>query len=337
MAKYTTEVRSICEMAYYSKHGEKSTIDNHIKAGADFIFDFDYDIHDPAYKKVLESKILRHYYQREIGMETYMSWKNHLQSKLDIIMPYYARLYASELLKFDPIADMDITETYKKTAEVEEKAKSVTDDKNTSKTDSLSDVKRVDSTTGTTRGEAVQTDNTKAVARTETNANDTRTDNLTEDSTSLTNENQNARRLRSDTPQHNYANVDYATELNDDTQTNVVSVSGGTKNTGTQRNQRTGTDTTTTDNTGTTKNESDETQKLDATSDVLGNEITDVSAKYDGKKEDEKQANTTEEYILHRVGHNTNAGDLLSKYRSALLQIDRDIINELGDLFMVVY
>lgn len=116
MSKYTTEVRFICET--YAGLTESTGYDNIkdvIALARDKIFDFDYPIFDSAYKETLETKILNHYYTREIGVETVGLWKHFLDVKLNDIMPYYNQLYKSALLEFDPFNDVDYTKEGNKT------------------------------------------------------------------------------------------------------------------------------------------------------------------------------------------------------------------------------
>lgn len=110
MSKYTTEVRYICES--FSGLDESvgySNVDKVIAGALPKIFDFDYPIFDNAYKSVLETKILKHFYTREIGAETVGLWKLWLNTRMNEIMPYYNKLYKSELLEFNPLYDVDIT------------------------------------------------------------------------------------------------------------------------------------------------------------------------------------------------------------------------------------
>lgn len=108
MAKYTTEVRSICESyAGLSESKGYDDVDYVISQARKKIFDFKYPIFDESYRPVLETKILLHYYTREIGEETVGLWKLRLKAKLNEIMPYYNKLYNSELLEFNPLYDTD--------------------------------------------------------------------------------------------------------------------------------------------------------------------------------------------------------------------------------------
>lgn len=111
LSKYTTQVRFICESAI----GLRNSTPNAyvvIAQARPLIFDFPYPIFDDNYKEGLETKILAHYYTREIGLETVGLWKFYLQRKMNEIMPYYNELYKSTLLEFDPMADTKFERSY---------------------------------------------------------------------------------------------------------------------------------------------------------------------------------------------------------------------------------
>lgn len=114
MSKYTTEVRYICEsLAERETSGGYSDINEIIEKARVKIFDFDFPIYDESYRAVLETKILKHFYFREIGLETFSQWKFYLDTRLNEIMPYYNQLYKSTLLEFNPLFDTDITTDHK--------------------------------------------------------------------------------------------------------------------------------------------------------------------------------------------------------------------------------
>ena len=115
MSKYTTELRFICESktGHDSSVGYNSTADV-IEEAAPIIFDFDYPIFDENYKLPLETKIIRHFYTREICEETYGLWKLRLEDRMNMIMPYYNKLYEAELLKFNPFYDVEEMDYYYK-------------------------------------------------------------------------------------------------------------------------------------------------------------------------------------------------------------------------------
>lgn len=120
MSHYTTEVRFICETyADLTESQGYNKVDDIIAKSRAKVFDFDYPIFDEAYRSVLETKILRHYYTREICAETVGRWKLFLQATMNEIMPYYNQLYESELIKFDPLRDVDIYTEHEKNGEGE--------------------------------------------------------------------------------------------------------------------------------------------------------------------------------------------------------------------------
>lgn len=110
MSKYTTELRFICETeSGLSESVGGARVEEIISSARPKVFNFDYPIFDESYREVLETKILKHFYTREIGLETYGLWKLKLNDKLNIIMPYYNQLYESELIEFNPMYDVNYT------------------------------------------------------------------------------------------------------------------------------------------------------------------------------------------------------------------------------------
>ena len=110
MSKYTTEVRFICET--FSGLDESKgcfNINEIVQQSRSKIFSFDYPIFDETYRGVIETKILKHYYTREIGLETVGLWLHKLDVKMNEIMPYYNQLYKSCLLEFNPFYNTDFT------------------------------------------------------------------------------------------------------------------------------------------------------------------------------------------------------------------------------------
>lgn len=104
MSKYTTEVRYICETYAGLNHSVNGNdVESVITQALPHIFNFNFPIFDEQYREILEKKIIRHYYTREIGYETVGLWKLKLNTKLNEIMPYYNQLYESTLLEFNPL------------------------------------------------------------------------------------------------------------------------------------------------------------------------------------------------------------------------------------------
>ncbi len=110
MALYTTQVRTICESALgYVKPSGFDHVNEVLRKSAPLVFNFDFPIWDEAYRLTLESKILKHYYMREIGFETVGLWKLYLDERLNLIMPYYNELYKTTVLEYNPFYDVDLT------------------------------------------------------------------------------------------------------------------------------------------------------------------------------------------------------------------------------------
>lgn len=94
MSKYTTEVRFICEQyAGFTDSKGGNYVDTIIDASWNKIFDESWNTFNSEHKQVLCRSILRHYYTREIGMETVALWKMKINQTLVEIMPYYNNLY----------------------------------------------------------------------------------------------------------------------------------------------------------------------------------------------------------------------------------------------------
>lgn len=77
-------------------------------------FNFNYPIFNEEYRPILEDKIIRHFYFREIGFETVGRFLFELETKLNEIMPFYNKMYESTLLEFDPLLNYQVKETYEK-------------------------------------------------------------------------------------------------------------------------------------------------------------------------------------------------------------------------------
>lgn len=113
MAKYTTELRTICEslaglVGDPDENRGYDSIDEIIESARPHIFDFTYPLTDTTHKAELETKIIQHYYTREIGSETYGLWHLRLKTTMQEIMPYYDELYNTAHLILNPLHDVDM-------------------------------------------------------------------------------------------------------------------------------------------------------------------------------------------------------------------------------------
>lgn len=109
MSKYTTELRFLIS-TYLNKESPVtvSEIREDCKNAASFVLGV-YPIFNEEYRDTLGEKILYHFYTREIGFETAFLFLQKINEKMNLIMPYYNKLYESELLKFNPLEDANET------------------------------------------------------------------------------------------------------------------------------------------------------------------------------------------------------------------------------------
>lgn len=111
MSKYTTEVRFICEkFAGLDESKGFTKVDDIVEKARHSIFE-KYPIFDENYRSVLETKILKHFYTREIGFETVGLWLLKLNQKMNEIMPYYNQFYESQKLAFDPLVNVSTSQS----------------------------------------------------------------------------------------------------------------------------------------------------------------------------------------------------------------------------------
>ena len=299
MSKYTSEVRFICESL--TGHEESSGydgIDEIIEQAIPLIFSFDFPIFDENYREVLCTKILRHYYTREIGLETYGLWKLKLQTKLNEIMPYYNKLYESELLKFNPLYDVNMTTVNSGSKTGESTNIGNNENKRTSnRQDKLS---------------AVQTD--------EDSRTNTLTGSNTEESDSLTAGNNVNRDMYSDTPQGALTGVESGNYL-----TNARKVTGETN--ASEVGKRSGTSNSTESSSG--RNSSVNTKEESGSGSETNTGFTQTVDK----------SKNTEDYVMQVMGKTggTSYAKLLKEFRDTFLNIDMEIIKDLGELFMLLW
>lgn len=161
MSKYTTQVRWIVEVATPDFSG---SINERIRAACPKIFNFDFPIWSEEYRVELETKILRHYYMSEIGMETVALWKLFLETELNEIMPYYNQLYLTTVKDYDYMVDVDVTETTEENEGRQEDANFHSTEEN--------DTDTTDDTTSHQTTDANSTENVSGTPATHTSHND---------------------------------------------------------------------------------------------------------------------------------------------------------------------
>lgn len=355
MSKYTTEVRYICE--HYAGVNESTgyaDINKVIESARSKVFDFPYPIFDEKYREVLEKKILKHYYVREIGMETVGLWKHYLDMKMNEIMPYYNQLYKSELLEFNPLYDVDVTREHERTNvedSVSTKEGNTVQDKEDTRTtkgsettNNSGDKTKTSNDVESGESEISYTGDTKLVENVTKNSENIRTQGDTTNSE----ENSEGWQLYSDTPQGSVQNVELngyltnATKNTSDT-TGKVEYDSNVNETfeGTDSKTNTVTDDRKTNEThnntvnGTENEEYTNNGSREREENVNENGKTTTSV----NEKDSGNINSTEDYLEHVRGKQgaSSYSSMLMEYRKTFLNIDMDVINDLSDLFMMLW
>lgn len=347
MSKYTTELRFICEnLCGYTDSQGLSKVEEIIAKSAPLIFDFDFPIFDEDYKIPLEKKILRHYYLREIGFETLGVWKLKLNDKLNEIMPYFNQLYKSELLKFNPLIDVDV-KTTSNTAGTGNTDFSQSDTKNTTETETKKDVYASAehsafelTKSGTASAESTSEDKNDGTL---TNSSSSSNSGSTSDS-STSSKTYNDNDDYSDTPQGSVGNLNNLTYL-----TNARHKHGNSEDTTTAKGTSSGeltsssTDTTksTAKNTATNKETTSGTEST--TQDKTFNSTDNVDSSRKGTASGDVTSNTnitnTQDYVENILGKRgaQSYSAMLNEFRRTFLNIDAMILDELSELFMTIY
>ena len=307
MSKYTTEVRFICETeAGMLDSVGYNDIDTVINNSRSKIFNFNYPLWDNSYKPVLEGKILRHFYTREIAFETYGLWKFKLATKLQEIMPYYNQLYETTVLEFNPLYDVNLTTEHEgegtnSGTEVNEMEGDITK-----------------TTSGGWKDEPVEHETTQEFQ----NVKDERSLDGGDTVTTVSDGDTTNRDLYSDTPQGGLQGVDnenylttYRKILNSDNSASTESTEYGRVDT----NLKTGKIVTTED--GIQNQRTYQNLKDTTTNDTTGTKTLNLS--------------NTDEYIHKVYGKSagTSYAKLIEEFRKTLINIDMRIINDLNELF----
>lgn len=323
MSKYTTELRFICEnLCGYTDSQGLSKVEEIISKSAPLIFDFDFPIFDEDYKIPLEKKIIRHFYLREIGFETLGLWKLKLNDKMNEIMPYFNQLYESELLKFNPLVDVDV-KTTSNTAGTGNTDFSQTDTKNTSDTETKKDI------FSSTEHSAFDSSKSGSASGQSTSKS-TNDGSVSDSSTSSKTYNDNDD--YSDTPQGSVGNLNNLTYL-----TNARHKHGDSSDSTTS----TGTSKSTLSNDATSKDTTSNTEQ--STNDKNFNSTDSLNSSRKGSASSDISSNTatknTQNYAENVIGKrgSQSYSAMLNEFRQTFLNIDKMILDELSDLFMTIY
>ena len=78
------------------------------------IFDFEYPFYNEKYRPTFERHFIEHFYFDEIGQETVARFKQRLKIKLNLIMPYWNKIFLADELEQRILDNYDVTESYKR-------------------------------------------------------------------------------------------------------------------------------------------------------------------------------------------------------------------------------
>ena len=261
MSKYTTEIKTIVES--YTYEYSNLSLSKRIDLALPKIFNFDYPIWDESYRRKLERKIIMHYINKEIGVETVGLWKFYLEERLNLIMPFYNEMYKTTTKEYDWLTDTSIVENY--------------------------------------------TANENNLIKSKDNFSGENTDNTTENyignsnEESESNSNKNTKSLKSDLPQSTFSGADYGTE-SEEIESDDTSTGSGSSN-----------------------------SKSDTTRNNKTNSVSNTDTERDSKTD-----NTFEKIRMGSSG-SKSLTELMLEYRNSLINIDKMVVDELYDLFMLIY
>ena len=108
--QYTISLRWIIES--YSQETPDISTDDKIKIGIPKLFNFDFPIFNESYRQHFEDQFVRHFYFNEINITSIGQWKFMLRERLNLIMPYYNKMYEIQAQKINPLIDTEMNETY---------------------------------------------------------------------------------------------------------------------------------------------------------------------------------------------------------------------------------
>lgn len=356
MSKYTTEVRYICEEAAGLRNSAGyDDMNDIVNTAYPKIFDNNLVFYNEATKTRLLPKILLHYYMREIGFETVAQWKYRLNQKLREILPYYNQLYASEDLTYNPLQNVDNTHTHlgefeetnktdneRLTGNLETRNLVTVDDGESSYDHNEDTILRHDKTT--THGNDITTRGNDTTAQT----NDVNTHTVDNDRDHWV--------LFSDTPQGGINGVQNGggTSVNGTLSDNAYLTNATHETEKPAQTHDTYAHGTITNTHGNVTNEfGDIVETYNKTGDKTDHVDTDGWDKYDNTNTHTGTVNNQGSIIddnirvsdgsdsytkreTGKIGVETYQ-EMVLKYRKTFLNIDMQIIDELGDLFMKVW
>ena len=168
MSQYTTQLRYILENPMWT--------DERLGLG-------NYPIFDESYRANLNQKIKDFYYFEEIAYETPARFCFKLRQKMNLIMPYYNKLYQSELLKIEPFLNISteneliekvvsaLKELSNKKTDVTKNITSTSEKSDTGKATAIENITNNDTSEVTSKNELSVNSNSKTLSNNSTKEN----------------------------------------------------------------------------------------------------------------------------------------------------------------------
>lgn len=123
-----------------------------------------YPIFDENYRETLNNNIINTYYLSEIGSETAGQFALRFKSKMNLIMPYYNKLYESQLIEIEALNKLTETRTIKDTA-----SGNSSGEQKTTNTSEISGTSKDDNTVTTNGTNKSESDISNTTTRTDKN------------------------------------------------------------------------------------------------------------------------------------------------------------------------
>lgn len=137
MATYTIELRRLQE--WYTEDEVKSWFMSYNLS--DFLTQDQINSitsHGVWSKEKLANKIYDHYYMREIGFETPFLFKHYVTIKMKELMEYYLPIIYSYSLNYDPLVNVDYTETFTRNIDNDSQNKGTSNSSSNANSDNFS-------------------------------------------------------------------------------------------------------------------------------------------------------------------------------------------------------
>jgi hypothetical protein len=232
---YTAQLREYVENLPINREQPNLSHRQAIENGRTKLFDFDYPLFDESYRNVFETKFIRKFYTREIGFETFGLFKFQLETWLIINMPFFNKLFESELLQYDPLTNFKVDETH-----------SLTNNKNQNESRSSNENRNIDSDTDTTSSrtgsatnEVIGNTSSSAEHEENTNVSGSVDSSLTKDVTNNETDTAFNRKLESETPDsrltitsnNGEGVIEYASKIDETSDTITKTISNNETNT----------------------------------------------------------------------------------------------------------